>query len=60
LIFLLSLIHKVHADYQKESVLEVLNSLDIDESLLKSKYVEVWNKVDLLGMFIFLFFLSSN
>jgi len=39
---------KTHTDFQKESVLKVLRSLNIDKTLLSSKYVEVWNKVDLL------------
>ena len=37
------------ADFQKKTVLQVIKEVGISEEMLKSKYVEVWNKVDLVS-----------
>jgi len=34
--------------HQKDTVLEVLKEIGVDEEQLRQKYVEVWNKIDLL------------
>jgi GTP-binding protein HflX len=33
---------------QKETVLEVLKEIGVESSTLSKKYIEVWNKTDLL------------
>lgn len=35
-------------NYQRDSVLKVLKDLGVPEESMKSKYIEVWNKIDLL------------
>ncbi len=35
-------------NYQRNSVLKVLKELGIPEESMKSKYIEVWNKIDLI------------
>ena len=36
------------ADFQKATVLRVIKELGLPEEMLKERYVEVWNKVDLV------------
>ena len=35
-------------NYQRDTVLKVLRELGVSEEFLKTKYIEVWNKIDLL------------
>ena len=37
------------SDFQKKTVLKVLRELDMPEELLTERYIEVWNKVDLVS-----------
>jgi len=37
-----------HADFQKETVLKVIQEIGVAPEILKDKYMEVWNKVDLI------------
>ena len=37
-----------HTNYQRNTVLKVLKEIGIPEETFKSKYIEVWNKIDLL------------
>jgi GTPase len=36
-----------NTEYQKHTVIDVLKEIGIDNELLTSGYVEVWNKLDL-------------
>ena len=36
-------------NYQRNTVLKVLKEIGIPEEVIKSKYIEVWNKIDLLS-----------
>ena len=38
-----------HADFQKKTVLKVIEEVGLPPELLKEKYIEVWNKVDLIS-----------
>lgn len=35
-------------NYQRDTVLKVLKDIGVEEEVFKSKYMEVWNKIDLL------------
>ena len=35
-------------NYQRDTVLKVLRELGVSEEFFKTKYIEVWNKIDLL------------
>ena len=35
-------------DFQKETVLQVIKEVGLHEHLTKDRYLEVWNKVDLV------------
>lgn len=37
-----------HTNYQRDTVLRVLREIGVDEETMKQKYVEVWNKIDLV------------
>ena len=37
------------ADFQKSTVLKVIQEVGVPPSMLKEKYIEVWNKVDLIS-----------
>lgn len=37
-----------YSNYQRDTVLRVLKEIGVEEETLKSKYLEVWNKIDLL------------
>ena len=37
-----------HSDFQRKTVLKVMRELDLPEEILKERYLEVWNKVDLI------------
>ena len=37
------------ADFQKNTVLKVIQEVGVPPSMLKEKYIEVWNKVDLIS-----------
>lgn len=37
------------ADFQKQTVLKVIREVGLPEDMLRDKYIEVWNKVDLIG-----------
>jgi len=38
-----------HTNYQRDTVLRVLKDIGVSEDVFKHKYLEVWNKMDLLG-----------
>jgi 50S ribosomal subunit-associated GTPase HflX len=37
-----------HTDFQKQTVLKVMQEVGVKEELLETRYMEVWNKVDLI------------
>ena len=37
-----------HTNYQRDTVLKVLKDIGVPEEVLEQKYIEVWNKIDLL------------
>lgn len=37
-----------HTNYQRDTVLKVLKEIGVPEEKMKSKYIEVWNKIDLV------------
>jgi GTPase len=37
-----------HTLYQRDTVLKVLNEIGVDDETLSNKYIEVWNKIDLI------------
>ena len=37
-----------HTDHQKETVLQVLEEIGVHQDDLRDKYLEVWNKIDLI------------
>ena len=37
------------ADFQKKTVLKVIKEVGLPDSMLNDKYIEVWNKIDLIG-----------
>lgn len=37
-----------YTNYQRDTVLKVLREIGIPEEIFKKKYIEVWNKIDLL------------
>lgn len=37
-----------YSNYQRDTVLKVLKEIGVSEDTMKSKYLEVWNKIDLL------------
>ena len=42
-------ISHAHTDFQRKTVLKVIKDVGLSESSLKDKYIEVWNKIDLMG-----------
>ena len=37
-----------HTDHQRRTVLKVLKEIGVGEDTLRQRYIEVWNKIDLL------------
>lgn len=37
-----------HTNHQRETVLRVLKDIGVPDDVLSTKYIEVWNKIDLL------------
>ena len=37
------------ADFQKKTVLQVMKEVGLSDQMLSDKYIEVWNKIDLIG-----------
>lgn len=36
-------------DFQKKTVLKVIKEVGLPDAMLQNKYIEVWNKIDLIG-----------
>ena len=37
-----------HTNYQRDTVLKVLKEIGIPDEVFSKKYIEVWNKIDLI------------
>ena len=37
-----------HTNFQRDTVLRVLKEIGVDETAFENRYMEVWNKVDLV------------
>ena len=37
-----------HTDFQKDTVMKVIEEVGLPQELLNQKYIEVWNKIDLI------------